>query len=109
MLVGPLAAESGNLITCFWALISAAIPAISRSPMNASDPNAFPDYSRRHFLKTSALAVAGGISSNLIIGNSRGEGAASFTPNGDTLKIGLIGCGGRGTGAASNALTADKN
>ena len=39
------------------------------------------------------------------------QGAARppFTPNGDTLKIGLIGCGGRGTGAAANALTADKN
>src|SRR5205085_7445777 len=27
----------------------------------------------------------------------------------DTLKIGLIGCGGRGSGAAGQALTADKN
>src|SRR5947208_4003285 len=28
---------------------------------------------------------------------------------GDTLKVGLVGCGGRGTGAAEQALTADKN
>jgi predicted dehydrogenase len=28
---------------------------------------------------------------------------------GDTLRVGLIGCGGRGTGAASQALAADKN
>jgi predicted dehydrogenase len=27
----------------------------------------------------------------------------------DTLKVGLVGCGGRGTGAAEQALTADKN
>ena len=27
----------------------------------------------------------------------------------DTLKVGLIGCGGRGTGAANNALNADSN
>jgi len=27
----------------------------------------------------------------------------------DTLRVGLVGCGERGTGAASNALTADKN
>ena len=27
----------------------------------------------------------------------------------DLLKIGLVGCGGRGTGAAVNALGADKN
>lgn len=67
----------------------------------------FPDYSRRHFLKTSALALGGALSSNLV----RGEPAKGgpFTPNADTLKIGLIGCGGRGSGAASNALTADKN
>ena len=37
-----------------------------------------------------------------------------FLPNahaagGDTLKVGLIGCGGRGTGAAEQALTADPN
>jgi predicted dehydrogenase len=29
--------------------------------------------------------------------------------NNDTLKVGLIGCGNRGTGAAEQALTADKN
>ena len=29
--------------------------------------------------------------------------------NGDTLRVGLIGCGGRGTGAAGQALNADKN
>ena len=29
--------------------------------------------------------------------------------NADTLKIGLVGCGGRGTGAASQALSADYN
>ena len=30
-------------------------------------------------------------------------------PNTQTLKVGLIGCGGRGTGAAFNALMADEN
>ncbi len=33
----------------------------------------------------------------------------SFTGNSDTLRIGFIGCGGRGTGAAGQALAADKN
>lgn len=32
-----------------------------------------------------------------------------FAENSETLKIGLIGCGGRGTGAAGQALHADKN
>src|SRR6185295_9413901 len=38
-------------------------------------------------------------------------GLASFVHAGgdNTLKIGLIGCGGRGTGAALNALRADRN
>jgi predicted dehydrogenase len=36
--------------------------------------------------------------------------ASSFHPGGtDTLRVGLVGCGGRGTGAASQALHADPN
>jgi len=61
-----------------------------------------PGSSRRDFLKTSgtaAAALAGGLSI------SRSAHAAGS----DVLKIGLIGCGGRGTGAAMNALNADKN
>ena len=56
---------------------------------------------RRDFLKTSAAAVGG-----LAVGFPtilRGE------PNGAKLKVGLVGCGGRGTGAAANALGADSN
>jgi myo-inositol 2-dehydrogenase/D-chiro-inositol 1-dehydrogenase len=56
-----------------------------------------PDSSRREFLKTSAAAVAGaGL-------------ASAFAPpvhaaDSDTLKIALIGCGNRGTGALVQAL-----
>jgi predicted dehydrogenase len=53
--------------------------------------------SRRDFLKTSA-AVAGA----LVAGGVHAAGD-------DTLKVGLVGCGGRGTGAAAQALKADKN
>src|SRR6476660_292613 len=57
--------------------------------------------SRRHFLQTSAAVaattLAGGIAQ---IAHAAGN---------DLLKIGLIGCGGRGTGAAGQALKADKN
>jgi predicted dehydrogenase len=60
--------------------------------------------SRRQFLKTSSAAALGGvIAAN--VSSSGLKGAA----NSDTLKVGLIGCGGRGTGAASQALHADKN
>ncbi|HPY30962.1 MAG TPA: Gfo/Idh/MocA family oxidoreductase [Verrucomicrobiota bacterium] len=59
--------------------------------------------SRRQFLKTSAVASAA-LAMPAIL--SRNAGAAE---NGETLRIGLIGCGGRGTGAASQALQADPN
>lgn len=57
------------------------------------------DVSRRGFLKTSAAAaVAGSLTTSAV------HAAGS-----DTLKIALVGCGGRGSGAAANALQADKN
>lgn len=56
--------------------------------------------SRRDFLKT-GVAAAGTIGLNL----SMNTGA--FAAGSDQLKVGLVGCGGRGTGAAQQALTAD--
>lgn len=59
--------------------------------------------SRRSFLKTaSAAGVAGVITAPSI---TRGADA----PDNRKLKIGLVGCGGRGSGAASDAMTADSN
>ena len=57
---------------------------------------------RRDFLKASSAAVAAG---TLASGLARSAHAAGS----DVLKLGLIGCGGRGTGAAVQALTADPN
>ncbi|MDB6121532.1 MAG: oxidoreductase domain protein [Pedosphaera sp.] len=59
---------------------------------------------RRDFLKTSAI-IGGAIAAPGIV---PGKLFGAET-NGETLKVGLIGCGGRGTGAASQALNADKN
>jgi myo-inositol 2-dehydrogenase / D-chiro-inositol 1-dehydrogenase len=61
---------------------------------------------RRQFLKTSsAAAVAGSLAGPFVLpGNSQ-----AAAPNSETLKIGLIGCGGRGGGAIRNALSADDN
>lgn len=57
--------------------------------------------SRRDFLKTSATTAVGAtLLSTLPSVHAAGS---------ETLKIGLIGCGGRGTGAAAQALNADKN
>lgn len=68
--------------------------------MNTS--STFPT-SRREFLKTSGAAVMAGAISSPFVLSSR---AAS---PGDQLKIGLVGCGGRGSGAAGQALRADSN
>ena len=67
-----------------------------------NNPFALPT-SRRDFLKTSAI-IGGALAAPAIL-TSKSFAAG----NSDTLKIGLIGCGGRGTGAAGNALQADKN
>jgi predicted dehydrogenase len=68
------------------------------------DSASAPRSSRRGFLKTtSALAAAGAMAGSLSIGRS------AHAAGDDLLKIGLIGCGGRGAGAAANALDADKN
>lgn len=59
--------------------------------------------SRRDFLKTSAV-VGGALMAPAIL-----PGRTFAGGNSDTIKVGLIGCGGRGTGAAGQALRADKN
>ncbi len=59
--------------------------------------------SRREFLKTSA--VLGGALMAPAILTSKGNAAE----NTKTIRIALVGCGGRGTGAANQALSADKN
>jgi predicted dehydrogenase len=60
--------------------------------------------SRRHFLQgATAATVAASLSSGESIAR-----AAQVTGS-DLLRVGLIGCGGRGTGAASQALAADPN
>lgn len=59
------------------------------------------DLTRRHFLKSSATAAAATTLAGLEI--SRFAHAASS----DVLKVGLIGCGGRNTGAGAQALRAD--
>src|SRR5277367_592470 len=58
---------------------------------------------RREFLKASALIGGALIGPAILPGKLYGAG------NDAPLKIGLIGCGGRGTGAAAEALKADKN
>ena len=55
--------------------------------------------SRRNFLTTGAVAALAASAPVLLKG----------IPAGDAIKVGLVGCGGRGTGAANQALHADDN
>ncbi len=57
--------------------------------------------SRRSFLQTSAAAVAAGAAVTAALNPPPVHAAGS-----DVLKVALIGCGGRGTGAAVNAMRA---
>jgi predicted dehydrogenase len=69
--------------------------------LNPSNP---PELSRRQFLKSSsAAAIAGPLVATGAFAQER-----TISP-GETLRVGLIGCGGRGTGAAAQALAADAN
>jgi len=60
--------------------------------------------SRRSFLKGSTAALVGGS-----IAATLGPGRMAHAAGSDTLKVGLVGCGGRGSGAAANAMRADEN
>jgi predicted dehydrogenase len=72
-----------------------------------TEVNQLPDNTgRRDFLKASSLLTGGAILSSLPF-SSRAAGYY-FTAN-DTIKVALIGCGGRGTGAAQQALNTKQN
>lgn len=58
---------------------------------------------RRHFVKASSLVVGGMVLPNTILA------AKAHIDGEDAIKIGLIGCGGRGTGAAAQALQTKQN
>jgi len=77
------------------------------------------DQSRRRFISNSALAAIGTIGASQLLtsctdGNSKRKEIMlpelpGQAPDGKVLKAGLIGCGGRGTGAAINFLDAGTN
>lgn len=59
---------------------------------------------RRDFLKTTAVTGA-----TLALGSAVGGLPAVHAASNETIRVGLIGCGGRGTGAAQNVLSSAKN
>ncbi len=68
-----------------------------------TSPASHSSLSRRRFFRSSVLAAGATAAASLPL--DRGVHAAGD----DTLRIGLVGCGGRGAGAAADALEADKN
>ena len=69
---------------------------MKKKPTNAS---------RRKFIKLTGSTVAASTVGFNILANTQ----TNHQFNADTLKVGLIGCGGRGTGAVVQALNADSN
>lgn len=69
-----------------------------------SQPHSTEPTSRRDFLKTSTVAAVGAS----VLG-TLGSMPGAYAAGDDVIKIGLIGCGGRGTGAAGQALSTQGN
>lgn len=74
-------------------------PSTMNTPL---DSNLQPSVTRRTFIKSTSTAVAGGA----LLGALPIERFALGASPGDTLRIALVGCGGRGSGAADQALNA---
>jgi myo-inositol 2-dehydrogenase/D-chiro-inositol 1-dehydrogenase len=66
-----------------------------------SRPPRGPRPSRRQFLKSSAAVASASALAGLVVPHT------AHAQGSDVIKIGMIGCGGRCTGAAVNAMTAD--
>ena len=72
--------------------------------IHTASPLATRPSSRRRFLQNSSATVLAGASSlNRFLSRS------AYAAGNDLLRVGLIGCGSRGTGAAAEALKADEN
>src|SRR5262249_21055331 len=108
-----LSRRSVNLCPCyssmFWiSLISVCKnlppPPEKRNMMKPVCSYCSKSHSRRQFLRNSTAAlVTGAMAVNETIARS------AYVAGSDVLRVGLVGCGGRGTGAASEALAADKH
>src|SRR5881628_1636162 len=76
------------------------VESTSKAMKHLNPPSSPAPTTRRDFLKKTSTAVAGGT----LLGGLSLERSA-FAAGSDTLRIALIGCGGRGSGAADQALS----
>lgn len=72
-------------------------------PRSPHTPIHKPEITRREFVRASAGAA---FAAPLALG-AWPVAASAFVAGSDQIKVGLVGCGGRGSGAADNALNAD--
>jgi len=70
----------------------------STSETSSSSPNQAKQSSRRQFLAHSGKVVAGSVLTGISL-------PRAYAAENNTIKIALVGCGGRGTGAAGQALS----
>jgi predicted dehydrogenase len=75
-------------------------PIMSKTDARRAPPRA----SRRDFLKTTTAAVAGAA-----VAGALSLARSAHAAGSGTIKIGLVGCGGRGSGAAVNAMNAGED
>jgi myo-inositol 2-dehydrogenase/D-chiro-inositol 1-dehydrogenase len=59
------------------------------------------EMNRRSFMKTTAAVSLGAIASQI--------SAKAYAAGDDKIRVGLIGCGGRGTGAARDCIEASES
>ncbi len=69
--------------------------------MNSFDHTELGQTSRRQFLKSSSKALAGAVLASAIA-------RPGYAAEDNTIQVALVGCGGRGTGAAGDALSTKK-
>lgn len=73
-------------------------PQQAQLPMSAEKLSTASVQTRRVFLKTSSTALVGTAIASAL-------GRPGYTAEANTIKLALVGCGSRGTGAAANALS----
>ena len=78
-------------------VMNSSNPAYVQSPMNSNLPDSNRT-SRREFLRTSSTALAGAALAGAIA-------RPGYAAENNTIKIALVGCGGRGSGAAAQAMS----
>lgn len=77
---------------------------MTSNEMRSTSGDSISSGTRRDFLKSSTAVTAGSVFAGTL-----GLASGLYAAGDDILRVGLVGCGGRGTGAASQALQADQN